>query len=398
MAALAVALRGREALPDRGCARPSSRGRGRSGRCTAAAGATTPARPPPRPGRHASGRRTSCTTRTTSGLCHRTAPNPRIPRRPGEHAPDRGAGAMIASPPRSRHVRRRLPRRRPQRVVDTALVALVESGRVRVHAPGELAAVDPDRRHPVEAAVLDAVGTLGHRSVDTIRWRLMRRRAARRPRPSLAADDLLRRRMLKGRGNVDPTRAGREALRRLAAQPPVDRPSTGAARCRWPSAAGRRCRTRACGRRSSSDRALPQVTGREVSRRLRKERMRLSDDPALAAYHTRTTLGGAARSVSWTAATAAGLRRLTGRGRSGPPRRPGAAARRGPRSPRPASPAGPCARHRGRRRTRSPPEPLDDQLAVRLRDHLVDVAGQHEGRHARSGSSDPVSSRPARAG
>src|SRR5688500_17785335 len=56
----------------------------------------------------------------------------------------------------------------PQRVVDTALVALVESGRVRVHAPGELAAAVPDRRHPVEAAVLDAIGARGHPTVDTI--------------------------------------------------------------------------------------------------------------------------------------------------------------------------------------------------------------------------------------
>ena len=58
------------------------------------------------------------------------------------------------------------------RVVDTALVDLVATGRVRVHSPGELAVADPSRRHPVEAAVLDAVGTQGHRSVDTIRWRL----------------------------------------------------------------------------------------------------------------------------------------------------------------------------------------------------------------------------------
>jgi hypothetical protein len=58
------------------------------------------------------------------------------------------------------------------RVVETALVDLVASGRVRVHSPGELFVADPTRRHPVEAAVLDAVGTHGHRSVDTIRWRL----------------------------------------------------------------------------------------------------------------------------------------------------------------------------------------------------------------------------------
>ena len=58
------------------------------------------------------------------------------------------------------------------RVVDTALVALVESGRVRVTAPGELATVAQTSRHPVEAAVLDAVGPAGHRSVQTVRWRL----------------------------------------------------------------------------------------------------------------------------------------------------------------------------------------------------------------------------------
>ena len=61
----------------------------------------------------------------------------------------------------------------PARVVDTALVDLVATGRVRVHAPGELAVAEPSRRHPVEAAVLDAVGTRGHRSADTIRWRVM---------------------------------------------------------------------------------------------------------------------------------------------------------------------------------------------------------------------------------
>ena len=59
-----------------------------------------------------------------------------------------------------------------ERVVDTAVVVLVRSGRVRVHAPGQLATVDPTRRNPVEAAVLDAMGVTGHRSIDTIRWRL----------------------------------------------------------------------------------------------------------------------------------------------------------------------------------------------------------------------------------
>jgi hypothetical protein len=58
------------------------------------------------------------------------------------------------------------------RVVDTALVVLVSAGRVRVSAPGQLATVEMTRRHPVEAAVLDAIGPAGFRSVDTIRWRL----------------------------------------------------------------------------------------------------------------------------------------------------------------------------------------------------------------------------------
>jgi hypothetical protein len=59
------------------------------------------------------------------------------------------------------------------RVVDTAVVALVRNGRLRLHSPGHLATADLARRDPVEAAVLDAVGPTGHRSIDTIRWRLM---------------------------------------------------------------------------------------------------------------------------------------------------------------------------------------------------------------------------------
>jgi hypothetical protein len=58
------------------------------------------------------------------------------------------------------------------RLVDTAVVGLVLTGRLRVHSTGQLATVDLTRRHPVEAAVLDAVGPTGHRSVDTICWRL----------------------------------------------------------------------------------------------------------------------------------------------------------------------------------------------------------------------------------
>ena len=65
----------------------------------------------------------------------------------------------------------------PGRVVDTALVALVRSGRVRVTRPGELEVAALDRRHPVEAAVLDALGANGPRSALTVC-----RRAAADPR------------------------------------------------------------------------------------------------------------------------------------------------------------------------------------------------------------------------
>lgn len=58
------------------------------------------------------------------------------------------------------------------RTVDAAVVALVLDGRLRVHSPGQLASVDLSRRHPVEGAVLDACPPIGHRSVDTICWRL----------------------------------------------------------------------------------------------------------------------------------------------------------------------------------------------------------------------------------
>ena len=180
-----------------------------------------------------------------------------------------------------------------QRAVDTALVALVESGRVQVHAPGELAAVRPERRHPVEAAVLDAVGTRGHRSVDTIRWRLSRDERLTGLGPSLAADGLLRRRMLRGRGEWCPTRAGRQLLRLLRAQPPVDRALDGGNAVRV-ALGGRAAMSDADLRAAIFERPeLPKATGPEVARRLREVRRR-SDDPAVAAHQTRTALGGAA--------------------------------------------------------------------------------------------------------
>jgi hypothetical protein len=179
------------------------------------------------------------------------------------------------------------------RVVDTALVALVEAGRVRVHAPGELAAVEPARRHPVEGAVLDAVGTRGHRSVDTIRWRLSRDVRLIDLGSSLADDGLLRRRTFRGRGQWCPTRAGRQMLSRLQAQPPVD-PALDGGSAMQVALAGREAMTDTALRAAIFERPeLPKATGPEVGRRLRDVRRR-SDDPVVSAYQTRTALGGAA--------------------------------------------------------------------------------------------------------
>lgn len=120
----------------------------------------------------------------------------------------------------------------PRRVVETAVVALVENGRLRVdRATGRLHVVDPHRRHPVEAVVLDAVGPRG-RSFGGLAWR-----ARSDPRLATVADGLDRNGLLTRRGGVDArersfwtlsglTRAGRAALRQVRQSPPFP-PATG---------------------------------------------------------------------------------------------------------------------------------------------------------------------------
>jgi hypothetical protein len=116
----------------------------------------------------------------------------------------------------------------PDRIIDTALVALVQSGRVRVRRPGQLATVDLSRRHPVEAAVLDAVGPTGHRSVDTIRWRLAADERLLDVVRRLQREGLLGHthrlvpHLSGGRSSPATTGEGRRVLRRLEAQRPVD--------------------------------------------------------------------------------------------------------------------------------------------------------------------------------
>jgi hypothetical protein len=102
------------------------------------------------------------------------------------------------------------------RMVDAALVALVQTGRVQVPHPGQLVTAGLARRHPVEAAVLDAVGPAGHRSVDTVRWRLTGDERLLDVVRRLHRDGLV------GRHVPHPSAAGRRTLHRLIADPPQD--------------------------------------------------------------------------------------------------------------------------------------------------------------------------------
>lgn len=114
----------------------------------------------------------------------------------------------------------------PARVVDTAVVALLRTGRLRLHSPGQLATADLARRHPVEAAVLDAVGPTGHRSIDTIRWRVVEDQRLLDVGHRLRSAGLLGRTagvvgLVHGdRRALAPTRAGRRQLRALQERPP----------------------------------------------------------------------------------------------------------------------------------------------------------------------------------
>ena len=183
----------------------------------------------------------------------------------------------------------------PDRVVDTALVALVESGRVRVQAPGELAVVDPLRAHPVEAAVMDAVGTHGHRSVDTIRWRLADDARISDLGTSLSSAGLLRRRIRWGRASDglawSLTSAGRQELDRLSERRPT-LPAFDGGSSLHVALYGRTTMPDTDLRESIFERPLPPLPpadrGSAVKRRVR---MAEDADPSLAAYRTRGAIG-----------------------------------------------------------------------------------------------------------
>lgn len=111
------------------------------------------------------------------------------------------------------------------RLVDTALVAMVESGRVRIDPSGEFHADATSSSHPVEAAVLDAVGTRGYRSVDGIGVRFLHDRRLDSEFRHLTSGGLVRRAYparLVGKTHAHTTAAGRRALQQFADHPPAD--------------------------------------------------------------------------------------------------------------------------------------------------------------------------------
>jgi uncharacterized membrane protein YgcG len=169
----------------------------------------------------------------------------------------------------------------PERVVDTALVALVEAGRIRVQPPGQLAVVVLDRRHPVEAAVLDAVGTRGHRSVDVIRWRLADDDRVLGIGRRLAGAGLVRRWTVVPRRSGRPavlTAAGRRTLRTLDAEPPT-RPEWDGGTAVEVALHGRARLTDEL-RRSSLFEAVPVPTAKEKAAVIRRRLDQHRDDTA----------------------------------------------------------------------------------------------------------------------
>jgi len=120
----------------------------------------------------------------------------------------------------------------PQRVVDAAVVALVETGRLGVQSTGVLTVVDQRPRHEIEAAVLECLVSRGRSNIHAVRAWL-----AQDPRVTAAGDRLERagllwpsgiRRLLGGRGQLlSLTTAGRQTLRELRSHPPMDAVAAG---------------------------------------------------------------------------------------------------------------------------------------------------------------------------
>jgi uncharacterized membrane protein YgcG len=110
------------------------------------------------------------------------------------------------------------------RAVETALVALTETGRVRVQRSGALTVVQSRPQHEVEAAVLEAIGPGAGRSTASVRWRARQDpRVMALPRrlrlDGLLAGGVLARALSRRGSGVALTAAGRQVLRDLQADP-----------------------------------------------------------------------------------------------------------------------------------------------------------------------------------
>jgi hypothetical protein len=122
-------------------------------------------------------------------------------------------------------------------VVDTAVVVLVESGRVRVQRTGELTVVEDRPGHEIEAAVLAAVGRRGWRQIELVRWRAGQDErlialAERLRRDGLVSSNRLARRLGRVSRRLALTATGRRRLRELRADPPVRGVVTGTSAAR----------------------------------------------------------------------------------------------------------------------------------------------------------------------
>ena len=110
------------------------------------------------------------------------------------------------------------------RVVDTAVVALLERGRLTVDGAGRLQAVGT-AVHPVEAAVLDLAGPRPRRSITSLHARAQEEPRLTGVADRLVAAGLLRRNPVAGLSSSWPahlrTAAGRRVLEGWRSAPPV---------------------------------------------------------------------------------------------------------------------------------------------------------------------------------
>jgi hypothetical protein len=111
------------------------------------------------------------------------------------------------------------------RVVDTAVVSLLERGRLRVDDTGRLHAVGSTPGRPVESAVLDLAGRRPRRSIASMRLRAQEDPRLTGVADRLVAAGLLRRNPLAGLSSSWPahlrTAAGRRVLEEWRTAPPV---------------------------------------------------------------------------------------------------------------------------------------------------------------------------------